>query len=306
MKLVSPILVLPILLLGASAMGQTADQGVSSIEVQPAETAVAAHIVNRAFVFDSRWHFGAEGPTRLMLEITTDTTQRDDAEGFTAATVEATAWALAGGGRKQLWTLREPGNAGEAAHNQSVFLVRQSGCCGARDSFSVFNLYSGRRLFSATGDNRTDSGAPEPWAVLDVPNSGGLLRLIAFHAAYSATDPTAFAGRHDVVGLLTYASPEKPLARYRLIATGSGDEAIEAFMGEAAVVLQENGKPEQAPSLTLWPADGKKDPKAIGGFAIVLRLTRNNILTIPVTADALDIASAKLPQGLRIEAAPLP
>ncbi|MFI5018639.1 MAG: hypothetical protein ACHQHK_11875, partial [Dongiales bacterium] len=248
----------------------------------------------------------AEGPTRLMLEITTDTTQRDDAEGFTAATVEATAWALAGDGRKQLWTLREPGNAGEAAHNQSVFLVRQSGCCGARDSFSVFNLYSGRRLFSATGDNRTDSGAPEPWAVLDVPNSGGLLRLIAFHAAYSATDPTAFAGRHDVVGLLTYASPEKPLARYRLIATGSGDEAIEAFMGEAAVVLQENGKPEQAPSLTLWPADGKKDPKAIGGFAIVLRLTRNNIVTIPVTADALDIASAKLPQGLRIEAATLP
>jgi hypothetical protein len=109
-----------------------------------------------------------------------------------------------------------------------------------------------------------------------------------------------------VVGLLTYASPEKPLARYRLIATGSGDEAIEAFMGEAAVVLQENGKPEQAPSLTLWPADGKKDPKAIGGFAVVLRLTRNNILTIPVTADALDIAAAKLPPGLRIEAAPLP
>ena len=69
MKLVSPILVLPILLLGAAAMGQTADQGVSSIEVQPADTAVSAHIVNRAFVFDSRWHYGAPGPTRLMLEI---------------------------------------------------------------------------------------------------------------------------------------------------------------------------------------------------------------------------------------------
>jgi len=112
MKLASPILVLPILLLGAGAMGQTADQGVSSIEVQPVDTALAAHIVNRAFVFDSRWHFGAEGPTRLMLEITTDTTQRDDAEGYSAATVEATAWELAAGGRKQLWNLREPGNAG--------------------------------------------------------------------------------------------------------------------------------------------------------------------------------------------------
>jgi Transposase DDE domain group 1 len=39
---------------------------------------------------------------------------------------------------------------------------------------------------------------------------------------------------------------------------------------------------------------------------LLLRLTRNNILTIPVTADALDIAAAKLPPGLRIEGAPLP
>jgi hypothetical protein len=39
---------------------------------------------------------------------------------------------------------------------------------------------------------------------------------------------------------------------------------------------------------------------------VVLRLTRNNILAIPVTADALDIAAAKLPPGLRIEPAPLP
>ncbi len=261
MKLASPILVLPILLLGAGAMGQTSDQGVSSIEVQPADTALAAHIVNRAFVFDSRWHFGAQGPTRLVLEITTDTTQRDDAEGFTAATVEATAWELAGGGRKQLWNLREPGNAGEVAHNQSVFLVRQSGCCGARDSFSVFNLYSGRRLFSATGDNRTDSGAPEPWAVLDVPNSGGLVRLIAFHAAYSATDPVAFGDRHDVVGLLTYASPDKPLARYRIIATASGDEAIEPSWARLPWSCRKTANPSRRPPSPSGPPTARRIPR---------------------------------------------
>jgi hypothetical protein len=42
------------------------------------------------------------------------------------------------------------------------------------------------------------------------------------------------------------------------------------------------------------------------GARLLLRLTRNNILAIPVTADALDIAAAKLPPGLRIEAAALP
>jgi hypothetical protein len=304
MKLAFPLLALPVLLaLAGRAPAQTADQATSQIEVQPSGEAASAHIVNRDFVFDSRLQWGQEHPTRLMLEIATDTTQRDDAEGYAAATVGATAWELTGSGRRELWHLSEPGNAGEVAHSQPVFLVRQSGCCGARDSYSVFNLYTGARLFTTTGDNRSDSGAPEPWAVLDVPNSGGLERLIAFHAAYSATDQAAFGDRQDIVGLLTYAAPDKPLARYRFVATGG---SVESFMGGSNVVLQQDGKPEQAPSLTLWPADGKKDPKAIGGFTIRLQLTEDKIIVIPVAGDRPDIAAAALPSGLRIETAPLP
>ena len=304
MKSALAILALPILLAATSAVAQTTDQASSSINVQQTGEAATAHIVNRDFVFDSRlMKWGAERPTRLMLEITTDTTQRDDAEGFAAATVGATAWELGGATRRQLWSLSEPGNAGEVSHNQPVFLVRQSGCCGARDSFSVFNLYSGRRLFTATGDNRSESGAPEPWTVLEVPNSGGIERLIAFHAAYSAADQAAFGDRQDIVGLLTYAAPDKPLARYRLIATGG---SVESFMGGSTVTLQQDGKSEQTTYLTLWPADGKRDPKVIGGFVIRLPLTEDATVVIPVAGDKLDIAAAKLPQGLRIEAAPLP
>jgi hypothetical protein len=305
MKPAFSTLALPLLLAAATAPAQTADQATSRIEVEQSGQAASAHIVNRDFVFDSRLQWGGEHPTRLMLKITTDTTQRDDAEGYAAATVSATAWELerAGAGRRQLWSLSEPGNAGEASHSQPLFLVRQSGCCGARDSFSAFDLYTGQRLFTATGDNRSDSGAPEPWAVLEVPNSGGVERLIAFHAAYSATDRAAFGDRQDIVGVLTYAAPDKPLARYRLVATGG---AVESFMGGSTVVLQQDGKPEQAPSLTLWPADGKTDPKAIGGFAIRLQLTEDKTVVIPVARDRPDIAAAALPAGLRIEAAPLP
>jgi hypothetical protein len=284
-----------------AAHAQTTDQASSTIELHPQGEGMAAHIVNRDFVFDSRLQYGAPQVTRLMLEITTDTTMRDDAEGFAAAKVTATAWAIEAAGRRQLWTVSEPGDRAAVSHDQPVLVVRQSGCCGSRDSFSVFGLYSGRRLFDATGAAAVDSW--DPWAVLDVPNSGGLERLIAFHAAYSATDDAAFAGRQDVVGILTYAAPDHPLARYRLIATAG---TVDSFMGQATVALRQDGKTEAAPSLTLWPADGKKDPKAIGGFAILLQLTDDKAVTIPVAADALDMASVKLPAGLKIEPLPSP
>ena len=247
---------------GASAGVAAAEAGgtaSSSIDIRLRGSAAEAHTVNRSFVFDSRWRFGGEGPVRLMLEIATDVTQRDDAEGFA---------------------------------------VRQSGCYGARDSFTIFNLYSGTRLFSATGDS-----ASRCWAVLEVPNSGGLERLVAFHAAYSATDDKAFGRRRDVVGLLTYAAADRPLARYRLVATG---RSVDSFMGEAAVTLQQNGRDEESRSLTLWPADGRKDAKAIGGFRIRLQLTPEKAASIPVEGDRLGIAAADLPPGLRIEPVPLP
>jgi hypothetical protein len=266
--------------------------------------AAAARIVNRDFLFDSRYAaYGAPHPTRLMLEVTSDTTQRDDAEGYAAATVAATAWEITSAARRQLWSLSQPGTSGEVVHSQPLFLVRQPGCCGSRDSYALFNLYSGHPLFTSTGENRSDSGAPEPFATLDVPNSGGLVRLIAFHAAFSSTDTAAFGQRQDVVGLLTYAAPDRPLARYRFIATGG---TVDPFMGGSDVVLQQDGKTEAKPTLTLWPADGKKDPKAIGGFSIRVQLTLESTIVIPVTADQLDIAKARLPAGLRLEPVPLP
>jgi len=288
-------------LLPSPALAQAVAKAQSSIEIGPGGEGVQARIVNRDFLFDSRLSYGAEHPTRLMLEMTTDTTQRDDAEGLTAATVGVKVSRIVAGALQPLWSGQESGDRGAVSHDQPVFIVRQSGCCGARDSFSVFNLYSGRRLFTATPQDPAEPWVC--WATLDVPNSGGLERLIAFHAAYSATDDKAFQGRRDVVGLLTYAAPDKPLARYRLIATAG---SVDDFMGQATLALKRKDKSESALALTLWSADGKKDPKAIGGFAILLRLTDDQLVEIPVEGDGLVLAEARLPPGLRIEAAPLP
>jgi hypothetical protein len=97
---------------------------------------------------------------------------------------------------------------------------------------------------------------------------------------------------------------DKPLARYRLVANDAA--AVDAFMGAAEVRLIEAGKNEETKSLTLWSADHKTDPSAIGGFSIRLNLSPGNIVAISVTGDKLDLAAAVLPTGLKIEPAPLP
>ena len=122
--------------------------------------------------------------------------------------------------------------------------------------------------------------------------------------AYSATDDGAFDDRKETVGLLTYAAPDKPLARYRLVAKDQA--SVDAFMGEAVVRLVDDTKAEETDSLTLWSADKKTDPAAIGGFSIHVNLSPGNTVVIPVKADKLDLAHATLPAGLSIEPAKLP
>src|SRR6266404_3619849 len=282
------------------ALAQTADRAESIIDIRTAGSAMQTRTDNRTFLFDSRLQWGADAPTRLVMRLDVDTTRRDDTEGLLASTVAATVWQIDPSGKRQsLWSLKEAGDSGEIAGEQPLFVVRQSGCCGARDSYTVFGLYNGRRLFSATGNGPSDC-----WATLDVPNSGGLVRLIALHAAYSATDDTAFGARKETVGLLTYAAPDKPLARYRLVAKDAS--AVEGFMGAAEVRLVETGKTDETDSLTLWPADHKTEPAAIGGFAIKLHHNEGNTVRIPVIGDKLDLGAATLPAGLKIEPASLP
>jgi hypothetical protein len=240
------------------ASAQVTDKAESAVDLRLDGPAAEAHTINRDFLFDSRWVEGGTGPVRLVLRVDTDIVKRDDAEGIVAGHVDVTVWRIEGADRRRLlWSASEPGDGGEISRRQPVFVVRQSGCCGGRDSFSVFGLYGGRWLFSATGESAADC-----WAQLDVPNSGGLMRLVALHAAYSMVDAAAFGGRKETVGLLTYAAPDRPLARYRLVADSA--EAVEDFMGEATVRLAGGGKPEETDSLTLWPANGKRDPRRSG------------------------------------------
>lgn len=287
-----------------AASAQMADKADSTIELRPKGSGIDAyvesHIVNRSFLFASHVLYSSPTPIRLVLRLETDVVMRDDAEGIVSGMVSATTWRVDGAQKRQLWTAKEPGDTGEISTRRDVFIVTQHGCCGGRDTYTVFDLYGGRRLFTATG---TDPS--ECWAEVAIPNSRGIERLVAFHAAYSMTDATAFGALKDrTVGLLTYAAPDRPLARYRLLAASS--DLVDGFMGQALVRLRLNGKTEDTDSLELWPVDGKKDPKAMGGFDIRLQLTDDATVVIPVSGDGLQIGQASLPKGLTIEPAPLP
>ena len=287
------------LLAGAGeAQTYTAPGSVTTFE--KVGSALQLHSINRTFLYDTRLqHWGANEPTRIIVQLDVDTAQRDDSEGFIKDSVKATAWRIEDSlKRAQLWSVTEPGDSAEIEGDQPLFIVRQPGCCGARDSFTAFGLYNARRLFTATGDR-----ASECWATLEVPNSHGLYRYIALHAAYSATDDS-FGPEKNTVGLLTYAAPDRPLVRYRL--TAKDQASIDAFMGEAVVRLVADDKPEETNYLTLWSADKQTDPAAIGKFSIHVNLSPGNTVIIPVTGDKLDLANAKLPQGLGIQPAALP
>src|SRR5260221_3495886 len=261
-------------LISGPSLAQSDNQAKSTVDIRLAGPAMEARTVNRSFITDSRLQWHDDAVTRLLMRLEVDTTRRDDAEGLKAGTVSATVWRIeASGKRAPLWSVKEPGDRGEINHDQPLFVVRQPGCCGARDSFTVFDLYAGHRLFTATAN-----GPDHCWATLDIPNTS-LIRLVALHAAYSATDEPAFGGRKETVGHLTYAAPDKPLARYRLVAHDG--QSVDGFMGEAEVKLVAAGKTEESDALTLWSSDGKSDPGAIGGFAIVLHLSEGNTVTIP-------------------------
>jgi hypothetical protein len=304
MKILGFLFASVLVLSSGAASAQMADKAESTVDLRPMGAGVDAyvetHIVNRSFLFASHWRYGDTKPIRLVLRLETDVVQRDDAEGIVSGTVSATTWRIDGANKQQLWTAKEPGDSGEISTRRDVFIVTTYGCCGGRDTFTVFDLYGGRRLFTATGPDASDC-----WSEVEIPNSQGIERLVAFHAAYSMTDQATFGALTPrTVGLLTYAAPDRPLARYRLLAATS--DAVDSFMGQALVRLRLDGKTEDTNSLELWPVDGKKDPAAMGGFAIRLQITDDKLVVIPVSGDGLQIGRANLPPGLTIEPASLP
>src|SRR5262249_36527553 len=107
------------LLFSPNARAQINDKATSNVAVRAQGPAMEAHILNRNFLFDSRLHWGADAPTRLLMRLDVETIQRDDTEGLMRSDVTATVWRLDTAGKQiWLWSTTEPGDLGEIEHDQ--------------------------------------------------------------------------------------------------------------------------------------------------------------------------------------------
>jgi hypothetical protein len=166
------------------------------------------------------------------------------------------------------------------------------GCCGALDANRYFGLETGAQLFVANG----------PVALLEIPNSGGLIRLAGVDTPWSANQDPIFAARPDAFGIVAYVSLRESLQRVLVVVEGDM-AALDSMMALpiAEWVLADG---ESAAEFTHWALDGERDAAMLGGVSLRVTYTPEAWVEIPVVADRLDIAAAQTAAGLALEVLP--
>ena len=92
------------------------------------------------------------------------------------------------------------------------------GCCAEQQSHEVFSLYTGKKLFSATG-----AGDFGDWLTMGKKGPNYQQRIVAAHLAFTARDAAELGEDKSVVGVITYATEAEPLQRLALRARGGRD-----------------------------------------------------------------------------------
>ena len=89
------------------------------------------------------------------------------------------------------------------------------GCCAEQQSHEVFSLYTGKKLFSATG-----AGDFGDWLTMGKKGPNYQQRIVVAHLAFTARDAAELGEDKGVVGIITYATEAEPLQRLALRAPG--------------------------------------------------------------------------------------
>jgi hypothetical protein len=179
---------------------------------------------------------------------------------------------------KKAWTIEQDGDEGRVF--DEFYRVTKYGCCASIATNFFFNLETGQRVFSSTGELLT----------VIVPNTG-LYRYVAYHSN-DAIIPPLEPRVNEFRGLLQYGTTKTPLWK---LAIYSKIEPI------ARIKFQYENKIVESGSLMLWGADGKKDKSSLSHFAIVISLGSSDDIVLPITNDTFDLTKATIPPRYRIE-----
>ncbi len=251
------------------------------------------HSVNRrhevASFFDERT--GTGEMKRFLVETELDRSWReaDDEEiDVQSSRLKITARALTPAGLGQE-AMTMQADADEVTVSGPYVVATQWGCCAEQLSHEVFSLYSGKRLFSATGEG--DFGQ---WLTMGKKGPTYDQRVVAAHLAFTARDADELGEDRSVVGVITYATEAEPLQRVALRAPDGRDGDLPLEWSPKLLWLTDR-EPDGIDHVFFEQVGEAKD--VYTGVTLRLRLDDATSIDIPLVADRLVPAEALLPDG---------
>lgn len=182
--------------------------------------------------------------------------------------------------------------ADEVAVDEAYVIATLWGCCAEQSSHEVFSLYTGKRLFSATGE-----GESGQWLTMGKKGPNYEQRLVAAHMAFTPRDDEELGSDKSIVGIITYATEAEPLQRLALHAPGGREGDLPTEWLPKLMWLTKN-EPDGTDH-AFFDKDG--DAKDVyTGITLRLQLDEETNIDIPLTADRLVPGQARLPDGYSV------
>jgi len=184
-------------------------------------------------------------------------------------------------------------DADEVAVSGPYVVATLWGCCAEQKSHEVFSLYTGKRLFSATGE-----GEFGDWLTMGKKGPRYDQRVVAAHIAFTARDAEELSADRSVVGIITYATEAEPLQRLALRAPGGRDSDLPLEWSSKLLWLTER-EPDGIDHVFFEQTGEAKD--VYTGITLRLQLDEQTNIDVPLVADRLVPGDAKLPDGYSLE-----
>ncbi len=284
---------LPALALPARADPIVDEKSTTETSIAMDGNAYLIHTINRrhevASYFDDRTGKGEMKRFLVETELDRLTREADDEEiDVQSSRLRIAARPLTPEGLGETAMTMET-DADEVAISGPYVIATQWGCCAEQVSHEVFSLYSGKRLFSATGEG--DFGE---WLTMGKKGPTYDQRVVAAHLAFTARDAKELGADRSVVGIITYATEAEPLQRLALTAPDGreGDLPLEWTPKLRWITKRE---PDGIDHAFFEQVGEAKD--VYTGITLRLRLDEETSIDIPLESDRLVPAKAKLPDG---------
>lgn len=282
-----------------AASAQTVDEATSSIDISAQDGVIEWKVKNRTYDVVSFWPAGAEAPRTLLLAQNVALTRRTDMDGSQNPKVRVDASDIgADGALTPAWKIEAVAEEGGTAYLGvfgEAYRTTLYGCCGSLNADTYYSLVNGRKMVTANGD----------LALLEVPNSRGLIRLAGVETPWSATQDPMFLEQRDLLGVISYASHDGTIERVALRIGGDDFESMaDSLMALPELEWVSQGGEEPSRELTLWSLDGETNAANLTGVSLRVTYTPEAWVEIPLVADRLDLAAAQLAPNLSLE--PLP